>query len=120
MYQRATVTMSMRELDRLKVIQAVVDGELRAGLAAERLGRCARQVRRLAQRYRMEGPVGLISRRRNRPGNRRIPEDLENRIASEIVDRRSHIWSAKSYPGAPSPDIRTKEDPGTVGISPKR
>ena len=63
MYQRATVTMSMRELDRLKVIQAVVDGELRAGLAAERLGRCARQVRRLAQRYRMEGPVGLISRR---------------------------------------------------------
>jgi hypothetical protein len=39
MYQRATVTMGMRELDRLKVIQAVVDGELRAGLAAERLGR---------------------------------------------------------------------------------
>jgi hypothetical protein len=39
MYQRATVTMSMRELDRLKVIQAVADGELRAGLAAERLGR---------------------------------------------------------------------------------
>jgi hypothetical protein len=50
MYQRATVTMSMRKLDRLKVIQAVVDGELRAGLAAERLGRCSRQVRRLAQR----------------------------------------------------------------------
>lgn len=41
MYQRTTVTMSPRELDRLKVIQAVVDGELRAGLAAERLGLCA-------------------------------------------------------------------------------
>jgi hypothetical protein len=81
MYQRATVTLSMRELDRLKVIQAVVDAELRAGLAAERLGLCARQVRRLAQRYRLEGPVGLISRRRNRPGNRRIQEDLENQIA---------------------------------------
>jgi Helix-turn-helix domain len=52
--------MSMRELARLKVIQAVVDGELRAGLAAERLGLCSRQVRRLAQRYRIEGPVGLI------------------------------------------------------------
>ena len=78
--------MSMRELDRLKVIQAVVDGELRAGLAAERLGRCARQVRRLAQRYRMEGPVGLISRRRNRPGNRRISEDLENQIARILRD----------------------------------
>jgi hypothetical protein len=28
MQQRATVTMSMRELDRLKVMQAVVDGDL--------------------------------------------------------------------------------------------
>jgi hypothetical protein len=87
MYQRATVTMSMRELDRLKVIQAVVDGELRVGLAAERLGRCARQVRRLAQRYRVEGPVGLISRHRNRPGNRRIPEDQENQVARILRDQ---------------------------------
>jgi hypothetical protein len=29
MYQRSTVTMSMRELDRLKVIQAVMATELR-------------------------------------------------------------------------------------------
>jgi transposase len=86
MYQRATVTLSMRELDRLKVIQAVVDGELRAGLAAERLGMCARQVRRLAQRYRIEGPVGLISRRRNKPSNRRIPEDQENQVARILRD----------------------------------
>jgi len=86
MYQQATVTMSMRELDRLKVIQAVVGGELRAGLAAERLGMSARQVRRLAERYRMDGPVGLISRRRNRPSNRRLREDLENRIARILRD----------------------------------
>ena len=64
MHQRATVTLSMRELDRVKVIQAVVDGELRATRAAERLAMSARQVRRLAQRYRLEGPVGLISRHR--------------------------------------------------------
>ena len=87
MYQRSTVTMSMRELDRLKVIQAVAAGELRAGLAAERLGMCARQVRRLAQRYRIEGPVGLISRRRNKPSNRRIQEDLENQVARILRDQ---------------------------------
>ena len=57
MYQRATVTMSMRELDRLKVIQAVVDGELRAGLTAERLGRSARQ-------------GGLVIEVAQRPGRR--------------------------------------------------
>jgi hypothetical protein len=82
--------MSMRELDRLKVIQAVVDGELRAGLAAERLGLCARQVRRLAQRYRIEGPVGLISRHRNRPSNRSCPAEPAG--AERPLHRPSGRW----------------------------
>jgi len=73
--------MSMRELDRVKCVQAVIDGELHATRAAERLGLSARQVRRLAERYRLEGPVGLISRHRNRPSNRRLKEDLENQVA---------------------------------------
>ncbi|HEY6922338.1 MAG TPA: helix-turn-helix domain-containing protein [Steroidobacteraceae bacterium] len=81
MRQRTTVTMSMRELDRLKCIQAVIDGEISATRAAERLALSARQVRRLAQRYRREGPVGLISRHRHRPSNRRLKEDLENQVA---------------------------------------
>jgi len=84
--------MSMRELDRLKVIQAVVDGELRAGLAAERLGTCARQVRRLAQRYRMEGPVGLISRRRNRVVGRGLPYSLDAALARQMGSRGPNRW----------------------------
>jgi len=87
MYQRSTVTMTMRELDRLKVIQAVVGGELRAGAAAERVGMSTRQIRRLAERYRLEGPVGLISRLRNRPSNRRLQEPLENQIARILRDQ---------------------------------
>jgi hypothetical protein len=65
MYQRSTVTMTMRELDRLKVIQAVVGGELPAGAAAERVGKSTRQVRRLAERYRVDRPIGLVSRHHN-------------------------------------------------------
>ena len=81
MHQRATVTMSMRELDRLKLLQAVVEGELPAIRAAERLSMSTRQIRRLAQRYRLEGPVGLISRARNRrPGNRRLNADVETEV----------------------------------------
>ena len=87
MYQQSTVTMTMRELDRLKVIQAVVGGELRVGAAAERLGISTRQVRRLTERYRLEGPVGLISRLRNRPSNRRLQEPLENQIARILRDQ---------------------------------
>jgi hypothetical protein len=41
------VTMTMRELDRLKCIQAVVDGDLKPIRAADRLGLTTRQVRRL-------------------------------------------------------------------------
>ncbi|MGF6267044.1 hypothetical protein OKW49_008038 [Paraburkholderia youngii] len=33
-----TITMTMREIDRLKVIQAVTEARLKPGQAAERLG----------------------------------------------------------------------------------
>jgi hypothetical protein len=64
--------MTMRDLDRLKCIQGVIDRQLRLCQAAERLNLTTRQVRRLVRRYEQEGPVGLISRHRNRPSNRRI------------------------------------------------
>jgi hypothetical protein len=66
-----TITMSMHELDRLKVIQAVVDIGLKPGRAAERLGLTVRQVQRLVDRYRESGAAGLASRKRGRPRNRR-------------------------------------------------
>ncbi|WP_174960200.1 helix-turn-helix domain-containing protein [Burkholderia ubonensis] len=41
-----TITMSMRELDRLKVVEAVVEGRLMPWRAAERLDVSRRQVER--------------------------------------------------------------------------
>lgn len=82
MRQMARVTMSMRELERLKCIQAVLDGELYPYQAAERLGISTRQLRRLAERYRAEGPTGLISRRCRRPSNNRLAEHLEQQIVN--------------------------------------
>ena len=46
-----TITMTMREVDRLKTIQAVVAGELTALMAADRLRLTKRQVNRLVMRY---------------------------------------------------------------------
>lgn len=80
MRQLTRVTMSMRELDRLKCIQAIVDGDLYPGIAAQRLGISTRQLRRMAQRYRAEGPTGLISRRCSRPSNNRLDADLEAQV----------------------------------------
>lgn len=87
MRQLARVTMSMRELDRLKGIQGIVDGDLKPIRAAERLGLSTRQVRRLASRYRAEGPIGLIARSRNRPSNNRLEPSLEAQVAEILRDQ---------------------------------
>ena len=80
MVRGATVSISMRELDRLKCIQAVIDGDLKPGQAAERLRLTVRQIERLVIRYRREGPVGLVSRHRNRPGNRGLKAPLVEHV----------------------------------------
>jgi transposase len=54
-----TITMTMREVDRLKVIEAVTDGRLKPGQAAGRLGLSVRQIERLVLRYRAFGVAGL-------------------------------------------------------------
>ncbi len=51
MHRPGTITMSMQELDRLKVIQAVIDGHLKPGRAAARLQLTVRQVQRLAYQH---------------------------------------------------------------------
>ncbi len=87
MHRTALVTLNMRELDRLKVIQAVVDSGLKPGRAAERLGLTVRQIERLVIRYRESGAVGLTSRKRGRPGNRRLDEELARRALTIIRER---------------------------------
>ncbi|CAM2169864.1 ISNCY family transposase [Burkholderia orbicola] len=81
------VTLTMRELDRLKVIQAVVDTGLKPGRAAERLGLSVRQVERLVLRYRERGPGGVASGRRGRPGNRKLDDGLALRALTVIRER---------------------------------
>ncbi|ANH33136.1 helix-turn-helix domain-containing protein [Ralstonia solanacearum] len=80
------VTMTMRELDRLKVIQAVVDHGLAVWRAAERLGLSRRHVERLVLRYREDGPSGLGSRKRGHSSNHQLPPGLESRVCGLIRD----------------------------------
>ncbi|WP_143749150.1 helix-turn-helix domain-containing protein, partial [Caballeronia arvi] len=82
-----TITMSMRELDRFKVIQAVADARLKPGRAAERLGLSVRQVERLVWRYRAAGVAGLVSGKRGRTGNHRLPEGVAQRSLALIRER---------------------------------
>jgi transposase len=79
--------MTMRELDRFKVIQDVTEGRLKPWRAAERLGLTTRQVRRLVARYRESGAAGLISCKRGMPGNRRLDGELAQRALAIVRER---------------------------------
>jgi transposase len=81
------ISMSMQEVNRLKTTQLVVDGNLRASTAAQRLQLTKRQVNRLVQRYRQGGAAGLISRQRGQPGHHRLLPELRS-VALTIIRQR--------------------------------
>jgi transcriptional regulator with GAF, ATPase, and Fis domain len=55
MNERGFVTVSMRELERIKIFAAVAEHRLKVVQAAERLDLCERQVSRLVRRYETSG-----------------------------------------------------------------
>jgi transposase len=81
-----TITMTMREVDRLRTIQSVVDGMLMTWQAAERLQLSRRQVERLTVRYRRQGASGLLSRHRGHPSNYQLADGTAERALNLIRD----------------------------------
>jgi transposase len=71
-----TGSITMQELDRAKVIEAYAQGEIKASVAAMRLGISTRQVRRLHQRFTEAGLRGMVSARRGKPSNNQLPPGL--------------------------------------------
>lgn len=68
------LTMSNREVDKLKVIQNVIDGRLTWPQAAEILSLSVRQVGRLCAKVREEGNRGIIHGLKGRPSNHQLPQ----------------------------------------------
>ena len=76
--------MSDRELGRLEVLRDLDHKRLTTEAAGQLLGLERRQVFRLLKAYRIEGPTGLISKRRGRRSNRRKPEALPRAVLTII------------------------------------
>jgi transposase len=83
----ATITLTMREVDRIKTMQALADRMLRPAQAAARLGLTVRQVERLARRYREEGAEGLVSRKRGQPSNHQLAVGVADRAIAIVRER---------------------------------
>lgn len=78
---------TLDEVNRLKILQDVVDRRLTTQMAAQRLGISDRQCRRLLSRYHESGPLGMANRRRGKPSNHQLPDGLA-RYALNIIRER--------------------------------
>lgn len=78
------LTMTTRELDRLKVIHQAIQHKLAWPQAAAQLALSTRQVGRLCARVRTEGHRGIVHRLRGRPSNHQLPSGLRTRALALV------------------------------------
>ena len=80
MAREDTISMSQREVNRLQVIQGVIEGRVRQRQAAGVLDVSVRQIRRLVKRVRADGAAGVCHRSRGKPSNRRTAPRRKARV----------------------------------------
>lgn len=68
--------LTVRDLDRLRIINQVQEGRLTQALAAEQLDLTSRQVRRLCARVRAKGPKGVVHGLRGQRSNHQLDAGL--------------------------------------------
>ena len=81
------LAMSLKEVNRLEVIQQVKEKRLKQGEAARVLGVSIRQVKRLLRAYREKGVGGLISKRRGKPSNYQLAERVKRKVLDLLVGK---------------------------------
>jgi transposase len=81
------ITLSQREIERLKIIHKVMDRQMRQVKASELLGITDRQVRNIMVKVRERGDKAIAHGNRGRAAPNKMGAEVEDRIA-EIVKRR--------------------------------
>jgi transposase len=76
----APAFMSAKEINRLRVVQLVLERRMTRVKAGGLLGIGARQLIRLCGAYKRDGAAGLVSRKRGRVGNRKLPPAVEAQV----------------------------------------
>jgi hypothetical protein len=80
-------TMSTREIERLTIIQQIVEKRFKQGRGAKLLKVTPRQIRRLVRAYRRQGAQGLISKQRGQVGNHHHTEKTQEQIKQFVLSR---------------------------------
>jgi transposase len=80
MGKRGTITMSMKEAQRLHVVRKAIEKRITQSEAARLMGLDLRQAQRIIQRIRQEGDLGICHRARGKEPNNRIPEKVKDKV----------------------------------------
>jgi len=76
--------MSQKELHRIEVVKRLIEKRCNETQAAEQLNISTRQIRRLKSAYVNQGAKGLLSKKRDKPGNHQLPAELKELCISLI------------------------------------
>lgn len=79
--------MSQKELERLEIIQKIVDHKLSKKDAAELMMLSYRHTKRLFKAYRNHGAQGLISKQRGKKSNRAFSDSLKEKVHKIVIEK---------------------------------
>ncbi|QSQ93439.1 ISNCY family transposase [Acinetobacter indicus] len=79
--------MSDKELKRLSVLQEICDQRITQSQAAQLLHISERQIRRLLQKYKAQGPVALAHAGRGQISNSKLPEEIRLKCLNIVSDQ---------------------------------
>ena len=85
--KKGHLKMSAKEIDRLTIIERLINGEIKVEQVSEILNLSTRQVKRLKKRFRDFGSSGLVHKSRGRSGNRKIAVEEVERVLKIVVEQ---------------------------------
>ena len=100
------LSMSEQEFSRLDVLLRVQSGRLRVADACALMGLRRRQVFRLLRGLKQPGATSLLSKRRGKPSNHRLPAEVCTLALSIVREPVCGLWS----------DVRGEETGGIAWL----
>jgi hypothetical protein len=85
MMKERLISMSMYEIDRVSVVQQVINKQIKQREAARLLQVSKRQMIRLVKRYRRDGAEGLISKQRGQPSNCKYSMEFKSEVMKLVM-----------------------------------
>jgi transposase len=85
------VLLTMKEVNRLRVVQGYMDGKILIEEASKILKRSFRSVYRIVAKVREKGPEGVLHGNRNKVSPRRVPEAIRKKVIELVLGKYRDI-----------------------------